>query len=217
MNNKNIEVKFYSRNPIEMCAIVSYSLMMETQISHLPDEIVVNDNIILRAKTSESYEEFARVVVENIDHLSRWLPWAKDAPNQSSIDHYNQAKEKKQNNESADWDIFVNNQFVGAIGLLKRNPNDLHLEIGYWLKKDAIGNGIASKAVQTLIKITFEQVDVPHIEIACDIENKKSAAIAIRNGLTLDRELPRPPDSEHTYETAQFYRISRENWEANKG
>lgn len=190
--------------------------MMAVKISHLPDELIVDNEIVLRAKTPESYKEFARVVVGNIEHLSRWLPWAKDAPNQSSIDHYNQAALKKQNNESADWDIFVDDKFVGAIGILKRNPDDLHLEIGYWLTKDSVGNGIASKAVQFLINITFEQVDVPHIEIGCDIENKKSAAIAIRNSLTLDRELLRPPDSEHTYETAQFYKITREKWLANK-
>ena len=190
---------------------------MATKISHLPDIIKIDEHLVLRATSSESYPEFEKLVVINQKHLARWLPWAVNAPDKSSVVHYAQAPEKKQINESANWNIFLDHQLVGAIGLNNHDHENLkhkgrNLEIGYWLDKDTQGQGVMSRTVTALTGCTFEQTDAPYLEIACDAANIESANVAIRNGFSLHREVSRTPDGPSESGTGQFYRLTRDEW-----
>lgn len=188
---------------------------MSTQISHLPDEIVVDDAIVLRAKSSDMFEAFAVVARENRSHLEGWLPWAANTPDESSVTHYHFAPEKKAANETADWDIYVSGQMSGAIGIKTREENSRILEIGYWLAKNAVGKGIVAKSTETLVDLIFNETDTPAIEIACDKANIKSAAVAVRCGFTLDREVDRTHSQNKApleTDTGQFYKLTRKQW-----
>lgn len=164
---------------------------MKIQISHLPDLVEINENIELRAKSEDSYAAFAEVAKQNRDHLYDWLPWAKNTPDESSLEHYSSAPEKKQANESCDWDIYDGDQLVGAIGLMARNKDPKVLEIGYWLAKDAVGKGIISQSVKKLVDLAFSETEAIAIEIGCDKTNLRSAAVAKRCGFTLHHEAKR--------------------------
>lgn len=192
---------------------------MTIQISHLPDLITISDSIELRAKTAESFAAFEKVAFENREHLRDWMPWAENIPDESSIEHYATAEQKKIDNEAANWDIYIDNKMSGAIGTLTRDKDSTALEIGYWLDKDATGNGVITNCSKILVDVIFKETDVPAIEIACDKTNLKSAAVAIRCGFTLDREVDRTNSKNKARcdsDTGQFYQLTREQWNANR-
>ena len=184
---------------------------MTTQLSHLPDEIKISDDLYLRAKNENSYDEFAKVVVRNIDHLSPWMPWAINAPDESSIEHYKSAPEKKQDNQEANWDIVFNEKLVGAIGVHKREETGTILEIGYWLDKDSTGQGIVTKCVKKVTDVIFNQTDAKAIEIGCDKQNEKSAAVAVRSGYNFDRETG-PREHCPQIEVCLMFILTRDQW-----
>jgi len=186
---------------------------MAIKISHLPDELVVDDEIVLRAKSSVSFPLFAEVIVKERDNLSKWLPWAIDAPNQSSIDHYNQAPEKKKNNESLDYDIFHNEQYVGAIGAMNRTPENTMLELGYWLSFPYRGQGIVSRSVNSLTDMLFELTDTPAIQIAFQPLNAESKAVAVRAGYVFQEMGTCTPSGFAEPVEANYHWITREVWE----
>jgi len=185
---------------------------MTLQISQLPEELAIDENISLYLKTSNSYEEFVQVMAENIEHLSRWLPWAKSPPDESSIEHYSQAQAKKQNNESVDWDIYAGDELVGAVGVMQRDPDRVVLEIGYWLIERQTGKGIITKCVNKIVDLLFNEIEAPLIEIGADFKNNKSRAVPERCGFQLDREFTdnqNAPQIEH----GVYYSLTRKQWE----
>lgn len=187
---------------------------MAIKISHLPDELIVDDDVMLRSKSKDSFPLFAEVIVHERENLSQWLPWAIDAPNQSSIDHYKDAPMKKKNNESIDFDIFYNEQYVGAIGAMNRTPENTMLELGYWLSFPYRGQGIVSRSVLSLTDMLFEQTDTPAIQIAFQPGNKDSKAVATRCGYVFQYNGTCTPSGFDAPVDAIYHWLTREMWEA---
>ncbi|MFN8015737.1 MAG: GNAT family protein [Acidimicrobiia bacterium] len=184
---------------------------MVIKISHLEDVIDVDDNVQLRAKSSESFDNFAKVAKENRDFLFKWLPWAENTPDDSSVEHYKTAPEKKQNNEEANWDIYVNNELAGAIGAMLRDKERDVIEIGYWLAEKYNGQGIMTACTKKLCDVLFRETTTPLIEIGADIRNEKSKAIPQRLGFKLDREFSEHPKLPHI-DHGVYYSLTRQQW-----
>ncbi len=73
-------------------------------------------------------------------------------------------------------------------GLHPRGSTD-HLEIGYWIRTDATGNGFAVEAARAMTVAGFAATNVERLEIHCDAENGRSAAVARRLGFELTRTI----------------------------
>jgi RimJ/RimL family protein N-acetyltransferase len=56
------------------------------------------------------------------------------------------------------------------------------LEIGYWLHKDLINQGLTTESAAALTKVAFELYHVERMEIHCSVENHASAAIPRKLG-----------------------------------
>lgn len=186
---------------------------MATLISHLDDHITVDEDIYLRAKTSNVIDEFIVLARKNRDYLYDWMPWAQNTPDESSLIHYNEAPHKKFNNEECNWDIIFHDQMVGAVGLHNRDVGKEILEIGYWLDEDHQGKGIVTRITHFLINMCFEDTSTPAIDIWCDHANEKSAAVALRCGLTLYSHKEREAQARKETGRLDGYRITREEWE----
>ena len=59
------------------------------------------------------------------------------------------------------------------------------LEIGYWMRADAVGQGYATESTAALTRVAFEVADVERVEIHCSTENHASAAIPRKLGYSL--------------------------------
>jgi RimJ/RimL family protein N-acetyltransferase len=70
---------------------------------------------------------------------------------------------------------------IGGTGLHPR-IGDEELEIGYWIHKDYLNQGLTTEATAALIKVAFELIHVHRIEIHCDPANLASAAIPRKLG-----------------------------------
>lgn len=79
-------------------------------------------------------------------------------------------------------------RMVGEVFLLKR-AGIAALEIGYWLRKDAVGQGFATEMSSALVKTAFEFDKVRRLDLLCSPTNERSAAVAKRLGFTLEGRL----------------------------
>src|SRR5690606_11812221 len=59
-------------------------------------------------------------------------------------------------------------------------------EIGYWIRKDAEGQGIVTEAVNAITRYAFEQLQARRVETRFETENLRSRAVAERLGYDLD-------------------------------
>jgi RimJ/RimL family protein N-acetyltransferase len=62
-------------------------------------------------------------------------------------------------------------------------------EIGYWIHKDFIGQGLATESSAALIRVAFEIDKVNRVEIHCAPENVASSAVPRKLGFTHEATL----------------------------
>ena len=67
------------------------------------------------------------------------------------------------------------------------------MEIGYWVRSDHTGRGLATAAASALTSSALGLQGVSRVEIHCDAANLGSAAIPDKLGYRLDRVENRPP------------------------
>jgi RimJ/RimL family protein N-acetyltransferase len=152
------------------------------------------DRILLRCYSPEDAPKLKEAIDASLEHLRPWMWWAKNEP--ETLD----AKVELLRRMRADFDLgndFTYGIFspddsvvLGGAGLHRRvGPNAL--EIGYWLRGDHTGKGLATEAVAAVVRVGFEVYKVGRVEIHCDPANVRSAAIARRLGFTLEATLRR--------------------------
>jgi len=74
-------------------------------------------------------------------------------------------------------------KLLGGTGLHPRGGDD-ELEIGYWMHKDHVNQGLTTESTSALIKVAFEIIKIHRINIYCDPENLASASIPRKLGFT---------------------------------
>ena len=102
--------------------------------------------------------------------------------------------------------------FIGMCGLLIQNVDDIQeMEIGYSLLPDQRYKGYASEAAIKCRDFAFENNYTDSIISIIHVDNTKSANVARKNGMTLDKTT--------IFKDCQvnIFRIDRADWERKKG
>lgn len=76
-----------------------------------------------------------------------------------------------------------NNNFVGFCGLGVLNEPD-EIEIGWWLKPDYWGKGLATEAAERVMTYAFEELNLPRLAAIAQPENTASINIMKKLGMT---------------------------------
>jgi [ribosomal protein S5]-alanine N-acetyltransferase len=82
--------------------------------------------------------------------------------------------------------IDVDGQAVGGVRLSSISPAAGTAWIGYWLAPEARGRGLATRAVASLSRWAFEELDLYRIVLAHRVNNPESGAVAERAGFVVE-------------------------------
>lgn len=77
---------------------------------------------------------------------------------------------------------------VGRVPYLEAD----RVELGYWLRADATGQGFVTEATRALLGVASTLPRLSHVEIRCDARNAPSAAVPRRLGFVLATTIARP-------------------------
>jgi RimJ/RimL family protein N-acetyltransferase len=125
----------------------------------------------------------------SLEHLRPWMPWAAEEPQelQKKIASIRRFRGKFDLDQDYVYGIFDREEtrVLGGAGLHTR-VGPAALEIGYWIRGDAINQGYASEASAALTRVAFAVHGVHRMEIHCDPQNVRSAAVPRKLGYTLD-------------------------------
>ena len=75
-------------------------------------------------------------------------------------------------------------RLLGEVMLIDR-VGPRALELGYWLRKTAVGQGAATEASEALVAYAFERRDVDRVRLVLDEGNGPSRGVAERLGARL--------------------------------
>ena len=146
---------------------------------------VETERLVIRCWDPKDAIMLQQASAENKDHLLPFMPWAMDEPQtiEQKVELIRRFRGLFDRGDDYVYGIFDKNEsrVLGGTGLHTR-PKGNALEIGYWIHKDFINQGLITESTSALTKVAFEIHHVDRMEIHCSVENHASAAIPRKLG-----------------------------------
>lgn len=172
----------------------------------------VNESIKLELIQHDKKEELYELIDHNREHLRKWLPWVDKRKSPADLDPIieewitNYAKFK-----GFDVAINYNGKIVGMIGAQIDN-NNKSVRFGYFLSKQAEGNGIVTVSIKKLIEYFFIELNFNRIEIICAQGNKKSQGIPERLGFEIEGTKKEAQFLNNRFEDLVIFSLLKKGW-----
>jgi len=135
----------------------------------------------------------------NRDHLRPWMLWAEHGPEPlpATIERIRRWRGQFDLDQDFVYAIFNRDetQVLGGCGLHTHAGKEAR-EIGYWIDSEHINQGLATEVAAALTRVAFEIDRVQWVEIRCDPDNVRSAAIPRKLGYTHEATLRRRTQSD---------------------
>ncbi|HZH78592.1 MAG TPA: GNAT family protein [Archangium sp.] len=157
-----------------------------------PPYLLRTPRLLLRCFVPEDAERRKEAVDASGAHLADFFPVTAAGP-MSLEDHVAQIR-RLRGNFDLDLDRGYaafepdSGRMMGETGLLRRAGIDA-LEIAYWMRRDAVGQGLATEMASAMVRTAFEFDRVKRLDLMCKPENERSAAMARRLGFTFEGRL----------------------------
>jgi RimJ/RimL family protein N-acetyltransferase len=153
---------------------------------------VHTERLVLRCWTPIDAPLVQTAIEENLTHLRAWLPWAlyEPEPLEDKIQRLRRYRGDFDLDRDYVYGIFDQDEtkVLGSIGLHTRLGRGVR-EIGYWIHKDHINQGLATEASAALTRVAMALDLVQRVEIHCDPLNLASASVPRKLGFTHEATL----------------------------
>jgi 5-(carboxyamino)imidazole ribonucleotide synthase len=159
----------------------------DRRMQHPPERIEVpTAGAVLRRHQPGDVDALQAVIESSRDHLRPFMPWA-DQDRAATADFVAKTADGWASGDNYSYLVTApgadgeGERLLGGCGLHRRSDPDT-IEIGYWLRPDAVGRGTMTAAARALATVAFELDGISRVEIRCDVANRRSAAIPKRLG-----------------------------------
>ena len=144
-------------------------------------EIKVDEQIVLKRFSHNADQAKYDTIINSREHLLPWLPWAHFYKEFKEMPEFTESQIKCFDEGSVlGYDIFYEGKFAGSIDLHNLSAENRSCEIGYWLGKDYIGRGIATRAANKITEYAFSEIDMHRVMIRAASKNEASCKVAER-------------------------------------
>jgi RimJ/RimL family protein N-acetyltransferase len=158
---------------------------------------VETERLVLRCYEPDDAALLKEAVDASIEHLRPWMPWARFEPQSldQKIDLLRDMRSSFDRDEDYVFGVFDADEtrLLGGSGLHPRG-GDGSREVGYWVRADAIGRGIATEITAVLTRVGFELLGLVRVDVQVDPENERSLRIPRKLGFTEEATLRRRLD-----------------------
>jgi RimJ/RimL family protein N-acetyltransferase len=149
---------------------------------------IVTARLVIRCYHPADAPLLKEAIDDSLDHLAPWMPWAQESSSlQTTVSLLRTFRGKFDLGQDFVYGIFSADETrcLGGTGLHTRLGPGVR-EIGYWIRKDSINQGLATETSAALTRVAFEIDEVARVEIHCDPANVRSAAVPRKLGYTHD-------------------------------
>jgi RimJ/RimL family protein N-acetyltransferase len=157
--------------------------------NYIPEQMESARLIIRCPRPQEDAAILNHGVLSSLEELKPWMPWAHSPYNlEEQIDSLEKARQAYVDRTDFRLLLFskATGELVGSSGVHRFNWEVGKFEIGYWAVTEHTGKGYITEAVDRITQFCIEDLQANRVEIRCNAENEKSAAVAKRLGFTLE-------------------------------
>ncbi|MFT3980764.1 MAG: GNAT family protein [Ferruginibacter sp.] len=177
--------------------------------------IEITSNVQLELTAMKHAAGLFKAVDSNREHLSRFLPWVAGM---QSVDDFRSyiagCEELYRQQKEVSFVILFNNEVAGRIGLHHMNMYNRNAAIGYWLTREAGGNGIIHHSCKALIHYGFTELGLQRIELKAATENTRSQAVPQKLGFVKEGILRQAEWVNDRFLDLVVYSVVKDEWQA---
>jgi RimJ/RimL family protein N-acetyltransferase len=147
------------------------------------------ERIVVRAYTEMDAPAMFEAVGESVQNLRPWMPWADSHKTvEDSLEYIRQCQVGFLLRTNFPMGTFTcaDGRYLGGTGIHIREPRVPSVEIGYWVRASAEGQGYVSEAVRLLTICAFDTFHAERVTIQCDARNERSKRVAERQGYVFE-------------------------------
>jgi RimJ/RimL family protein N-acetyltransferase len=172
-------------------------------VTTTPPYRIETERLVIRCYDPRDAPLLKAAVDASIDHLRPWMPWARFEPQtiEEKIELLRSFRGKFDLGHDFIYGVFdgEESRLLGGTGLHTR-VGDGAFEIGYWVRSDAVGRGLATELTAVLTRVGFEVGEAERIDIRIEPTNERSLAIPRKLGYVeeglMRRRLPPAADGD---------------------
>lgn len=150
----------------------------------LPEQLL-GERVLLRPYRAGDGKALFEAVDESREHILPWMPWGSQhgsvADSEGMVRKWHSRWILREDLALGVWEQ-ATGRYLGGSGLHRIDWEIPSFEIGYWLRRTAVGNGYMTEAAWMLCRLAFEELSAQRVHIRCAAGNQRSAAIAKRLG-----------------------------------
>lgn len=159
--------------------------------------VLTTSRLLIRPHEAGDANLLNLAIIDSFEGLQKWMDWAKKPPSIAETSEYISYSQKCwKEEEPYELPLLIfdssGEKLIGASGFNAINWSALTFDIGYWVNVNYSGKGLITEAVNVLTRYAFSQWSAKRVEIRCDSENFKSAAVATRLKFLLAARLKDP-------------------------
>lgn len=147
------------------------------KMNHFIDFNLEKDIFLNELKYRDLPELFSKLN-ENVHELSQRFNWMENPSAMNTFIHW--LLKEQEANKALLLLIKKHSNLIGAVGFNDLNWSTRESSLKYWLDKRYCGQGIVTKACQTLINHGFKSLKLKNLYIHAALNNPKSLAVAKR-------------------------------------
>ncbi|GAB5520791.1 MAG: GNAT family N-acetyltransferase [Rhodothermales bacterium] len=153
--------------------------------------------VLMRHHGPDDAPKHFEAVRASIPELKQWMPWCHaDYALADSEAWVASRPEARENGEVLDFVLIdpLHDKLLGSCGLNTFDYSDKRASMGYWVRSDHAGRGLATAAARALAEIGLQELHLNRIEIQVAVDNIGSQRVAekigaVREGVARNRML----------------------------
>ena len=148
-----------------------------------PAEVIDAGPAVLRRWQAGDLDASCAAVLESMEHLRTWMPWAVDFSRAAQAEFLSGCDRDWRAGVAFNYAIVVDGEIAGSTGLMARIGVG-GLEIGYWVHQAHTRRGIATAASAALVEQAFALPGIDRVQIVHDELNAASGMVPRKLGFT---------------------------------
>ena len=141
-------------------------------------------NFAIRPYVLDDASDVFEAVIESLDDLERWMPWARRGYTWDDARGWLEAQvpafESRLEFEFAI--VSKDGEYVGGCGLNRIDTLNRRANLGYWVRSRAARQGAATRAVELVRTWAFAHTNLVRLEILAATGNIASNRVAQKSG-----------------------------------
>ncbi len=147
----------------------------------------------IRPYRSDDAPALAAAVQASLDDLRRWLPWAREAYGTEDARAWIENRRRAWDDGEAYSFAIVQasgdahgvpdeSGFLGGVGINRIDRQNRIGNVGYWVRTQATGQGVATTAVRLAARVGFGEPGLRRLEFLVSTANEASQRVAEKVG-----------------------------------